>query len=236
MSFRILHQDPFLVAVDKPAGFHVHPPEDPTVHISQSVNCLAILRRQLDRFIYPVHRLDCATSGVLIFALDSESASKLATQFREREIQKTYYAVARGWVSDAEMIDRPLKSEDRQSELPSVTRIGCFARIEMPHSVGRYSSARYSLVRAEPETGRLHQIRRHLAGSGHPIVGDSVHGDGAHNRYFRNELKIPSLLLKAQSLKLRHPRTEEPLFLESRWTGKWHRVFDLFGICPTRYV
>ena len=101
MSLKILYQDQFYVAVDKPAGFHVHPPEDQRHKIARSVNCLHILNQQLNTYIYPVHRLDRATSGVLLFALDSDSARLGCDLFRNREIEKVYYCVARGLIQDS---------------------------------------------------------------------------------------------------------------------------------------
>src|SRR4051812_35609183 len=98
MKFRILFQDEHFIAIEKPAGFHVHPPEDSTHRISNSHNCLRILRTQIDTYLYPVHRLDRATSGVLLFALQPESARKLSAMFSQREMKKKYFAVIRGWV------------------------------------------------------------------------------------------------------------------------------------------
>src|SRR6185437_1970219 len=92
MQFRILYQDERLVAIEKPAGFHVHPPEDSRHRISSRVNCLHLLRKQIDRYLYPVHRIDGATSGTLIFALDSESARNIQEQFKSRIVSKVYFA------------------------------------------------------------------------------------------------------------------------------------------------
>ena len=111
LSFRILYQDPHWVAIEKPAGFHVHPPEDSTHRIPAGLNCVQVLRKQLNTYLYPVHRLDRATSGVLIFALSSESARSLSQQFRDRSVRKVYYCVVRGWVEDGGVIDSPLRSE-----------------------------------------------------------------------------------------------------------------------------
>ncbi|MGK5085909.1 pseudouridine synthase [Bdellovibrionota bacterium FG-1] len=236
MSLRILFQDDSLVAVDKPSGFHVHPPEDQQNRISNHVNCLAILRDQIQTYLYPVHRIDVATSGVLVFALTPEAAKAISAQFQNREARKTYYCVVRGWVEDEGCFDAPLRSmKDEAKHLEANTRYRCIARVELPTAIGKYETARYSLIEANPLTGRYHQIRRHFARGSHPLLGDAVHGNGEHNRFFRIELKIPALMLKAQRLALKHPLTGEPLCLESRWTGKWHKVFDLFGVCPTRY-
>lgn len=208
---RILYQDPFIIAVDKPSGFHVHPPEHASIRISDSVNCLAVLRRQIDRYLYPIHRLYCATTGVLLFALDSETARDMNLMFQECRIEKSYYCVVRGWMEE-QTIDRPL------SGCPSATCMTPLARIELPFAVGRnpqHPTPRYSLLRA----GRYHQIRRHLAGASHPIIGDTVHGDGDHNRFFRTHFQSRLLLLKSQAVSFTHPRTARRLRSSRAGTG-----------------
>lgn len=233
MAFRLLYQDESLVAIDKPAGFHVHPPEDPSHRISKNTNCLALLRDQLGTYVYPVHRLDRATSGVLVFALNSEAARLLAEQFSEQRAQKTYVAVTRGWVDLEGTIDHPLASEhDPAIRKESLTEFSRIATAELPLAVGRYSTARYSLVRVRPRTGRLHQIRRHFAFLSHPLIGDTVYGDGKHNQAFRGLLGGQALLLKSLQLEIAHPVTGEPLRIRSRWNHTWHQVFELFGACP----
>ena len=237
MQLRVLYQDPYLVAVDKPAGFHVHPPEDLSIRVTLARTCLETLKKQTNQYIYTVHRLDYATSGVLLFALDSATAREIGLRFQAAQMKKTYYTVVRGWILEDTIIDRPLSAESTSetaelTKLPSVTRIRPLARIELPDPVGRYTTARYTLIEATPETGRFHQIRRHLSGSSHPIIGDTVYGDGAHNRYFREKLGFRALLLKAQTLEFQHPQSGEPLLIRSKWNGKWHQVFNLFGVCP----
>lgn len=233
MIFRILHQDEALVAIDKPAGFHVHPPENGDHRIPRSTNCLALLRDQLGKHLYPVHRLDRATSGVLVFALEPEAAASLARAFREQEVTKTYFAITRGWTADEGLVDHPLKSE--HAGMPpkdSRTSYLTVGKVELPWPVGDFRTARYSLVRVQPHTGRMHQIRRHFAHLSHPLIGDTVYGDGKHNRIFREKLGEKGLFLKAHTLEFRHPRTGARLRVQSRWNHLWHRAFDLFGICP----
>lgn len=241
MTFRILYRDSDYVAIDKPAGFHVHPPEDQSHRIARSLNCLALLRDQLGHYVYPVHRLDRATSGVLIYGLSSEAAGLLAERFRRQVVLKTYFCVVRGWVDEG-LISQPLKADrataDRACVAPlllSETAYRCVARVELPLAVDRYPSSRYSLVRVVPKTGRRHQIRLHFKHESHPLIGDSVYGNGPHNQAFRAGLGISGLLLKAYSLRFEHPRTGMPIEITSRWTGTWHKVFDLFGVCPYEF-
>jgi tRNA pseudouridine65 synthase len=233
MEFRILYRDDWLVAVDKPAGFQVHQPEDQQHRISRSFDCIFQLRRQLDRYVYPIHRLDRATSGVLLFALDAEAARRVCDQFQKHEVTKTYVCVTRGWTDEGGVTDRPLSDDNDPSiKREAKTTYQRLATVELPYAVGRYPTARYSLVRVVPQTGRMHQIRRHFGHLSHPLVGDTIYGDGQHNRFFRNDLKIRNLMLKAYMLELRHPFSGEALKIRSKWNPAWHKVFDLFGACP----
>src|SRR6478609_899000 len=117
MAFRILYQDQYLVAIDKPSGFHVHPPEDTAHRVSRNVNCLFLLRKQLDTYLYPVHRLDRATSGVLVFALQSDTARELARNFKQQEMKKTYFCVTRGWTPEQGTINQSLQA-DTEAKTP----------------------------------------------------------------------------------------------------------------------
>lgn len=229
----IIYQDEFIVAIDKPAGVHVHPPEDKEHRISRGTNALAILRDQLGCYVYPVHRLDRATAGVVVFALNSEIATKLQAALKEDSVKKTYTAVSRGWIPLKPFLEeRPLKSIDTGLMQSAATEFYPIAHIELPEPIGPYKTARYTLLHAELKTGRRHQIRRHLAGLGHPLIGDSIYGDGKHNRFFRDVQKIDGLLLHASQLILTHPVTSKKIILRPRWKHRWHQVFQIFGVCP----
>jgi tRNA pseudouridine65 synthase len=229
-TFEILHQDHDVVAIEKPPGFHVHQPEHPRRRVSREVICLPNLRDQIQSYLFPVHRLDVATEGVLVFALNKESAANLCRQFQAGIVKKTYFAIARGWTPEEKVIDIPLELDSTGVAVESLTRIRTIARVELPQAVGkRHATARYSLVQAKPETGRFHQVRRHLARLSHPLVGDAVHGDSYHNRFFRLDLDAPGLWLKAKDIEFRHPVTGSPVRLESRWTPRWKHVFSKLG-------
>ena len=232
MNFRVLYQDDHLIAIDKPAGFYVHPPEDGAHRISRNTNCLFLLRKQIEKYLYPVHRLDRATSGVLLFALTPEAAGHLSGQFRNRQVQKCYYAVVRGWTDSAGKITSELKEDELDEAKRATTLYSSVAQIELPNPIGRYTTARYSLMKVEPLTGKTHQIRKHFSGIAHPLLGDTTYGDGKHNRFFRELFGKSTLYLKAYSLNFIHPATGEPLRIQARWTTAWHQIFDRFGICP----
>jgi tRNA pseudouridine65 synthase len=237
LSFKILYQDSQLVAIEKPAGFHVHPPENSIHKIPAGLNCLQILKKQLNCYLYPVHRLDRATSGVLLFGLSSESARAISQQFQNRSVRKVYYCVVRGWVDERGEVDYPLSVPGVGGSLElqkaeAVTGFESVSQLEIPQALGRYSTARFSLVRAEPRTGRMHQIRRHFAHDRHPLIGDTIYGDGKQNQFFRQQLGISGLLLKAYSLEFQHPQSGIQIRVQCRWNHLWHSVFDQFGVCP----
>ncbi|WP_210395084.1 pseudouridine synthase [Motiliproteus sediminis] len=217
---RVLYQDDHYIAINKPAGLLVHRSE---IDRSERRFALQLLRNQIGQHVYPIHRLDKPTAGVLLFGLSSEAASRAQLAFRQRQVQKEYLAVCRGYLPDSGVIDHPLsdnreKMERGEQERPpqaARTRYECLGTTEMPYPVGRYPGARYSLLKLIPETGRKHQLRRHLKHLSHPIVGDTRYGDGKHNRLFRDQFNSRRLLLFAVRLQLVHPFTGEPLCIES---------------------
>ncbi|OOR91058.1 tRNA pseudouridine(65) synthase TruC [Moraxella caviae] len=210
----ILYQDETCVVVNKPAGMLVHR-SWLDKHETQFV--MQTLRDQLGQHVYPVHRLDRPTSGALLFAKDSDSARALSMQFEAHKVQKSYVAVVRGYVLDAQKqlgkrrIDYALKpkldkiadkfADPNKAAKPALTDYECLATVEMPFVAAvRYSTARYSLMRLTPITGRKHQLRRHMTHIFHPIVGDTTHGDTAQNKAVLAHTGVSRLLLHAHAL------------------------------------
>ena len=183
----ILYQDEDLVAINKPSGLLVH--RSP-IDKHETRFAVQELRNQIGRHVYPLHRLDKPTSGVLVFALSSEAASFYSQQFREHQIAKTYVALVRGYGPGQMSIDHELSDDaDDYAGIKAggdakeaLTHVNCLDQFEIPLVVDRYPTTRLSLMQCEPVTGRKHQIRRHLKHIGHPIVGDSRHGKGVLNR------------------------------------------------------
>lgn len=206
----VIYQDKILVAVNKPSGWDVH--RGP--HTGNRQVVMHALRDQLGMMVHPVHRLDGGTSGVLLLALDKDTQRILNRQFESREIEKTYHAFVRGFAEDV-TCERPLKSagvSGQSQDGPTQdarTDFRCLARIELPWANERYPTSRYSFIEASPHTGRYHQIRRHLNHLGWPVVGDSVHGDGTHNRLWRERAGISRLMLHASRLRFCHPVSGE---------------------------
>lgn len=216
----ILYQDKFLIAMHKPAGLLVH--KSP-IDKHETRYAMKILRNQIGQWVYPVHRLDKPTSGLLLFALHPEIASQISQNFENRSVEKTYCAVVRGFTKTAETIDHPLKEIavfkhlQKQTELKAgkeaITDYKSLEQFELPISDGRFPTSRYSLIEVKPETGRKHQIRRHLKHISHPIIGDVKYGKGNHNRLFQERFDANRLMLAATSLSFPHPDSGEFIHL-----------------------
>jgi tRNA pseudouridine65 synthase len=196
---KILYHTPDWIAVEKPAGLLVHPSQ---LAKREEETALKLLRDQLGQWVFPVHRLDRPTSGVLLFALSNEAASVLAQKFQNEEVEKTYYAVVRGWLpSGPQTFEQELRKVTRAKKYDgeyqrAVTDYEVAESYELPFSThADHPTSRYSLVRVHPKTGRWHQIRRHFAMASHPLVGDTVYGAGVHNRLFREKLGAHRLFL-----------------------------------------
>ncbi|KGM39163.1 pseudouridine synthase [Aquabacterium sp. NJ1] len=211
----ILWQDEDMVVVHKPAGWLVHR-TGLDAHETRFV--MQTLRDQLGRHVYPVHRLDKGTSGVLLMALHAEAARALCAVFEQHQVHKRYIAMVRGWPAAAQTVDHALRPDDAPPDAPAQPAQTAFRRLatlQLDVPVDRYPSTRVALVEALPLTGRRHQIRRHLKHIAHPIIGDATHGKGAHNRWWAQQLGQQRLWLHAASLQLVQPLSGQQLNLVS---------------------
>ncbi len=222
---RILYQDDELVAVDKPPGLLVH---RTGLDAGETRFALQLLRDQLGRAVWPVHRLDKGTSGVLLFALDAETARLAARAFEAPDaVHKTYLAMVRGWPDAQGWIDHPLKRlEDdaragRMQVQPARTHYHTLQRHELPLAQGGFPTTRCALVALQPLTGRRHQLRRHMKHIAHPILGDATHGKGPLNREVARLLGLQRLWLHAQRLALPHPAGGRLLQIEAPCDQSW---------------
>jgi tRNA pseudouridine65 synthase len=230
-----LYRDQWLLAVHKPAGLLVHrSPID-----KHETEFALQYARALNggEHVYPVHRLDRPTSGVLLFARDPETARLVGQAMMAGEVEKAYLAMVRGWAPESGVIDHPLKDEPedrrlRGTEQPvreALTHFRRLATTEIPVAIERYPSSRYSLVELYPKTGRKHQLRRHMKHINHPIIGDANHGRGRHNRYFAERFGEGRLMLAATRLSLLHPVSGEELTLVSEPEESFLRVLEVFS-------
>lgn len=231
----LIYQDHHLVVVDKPANLLVHPSE---IDRRETRSAMMILRDQLGQWVYPVHRLDRPTSGLLVFALDRDIARVLATAFEERRVRKDYLAIVRGHPPLGGIVRHALTlKDDRQSRRTiageaqeALTLYHRLARVTVDWPVDRrYPTSRYALLRCRPATGRRHQLRRHLKHISHPIIGDSSYGKGPHNRAFADAFGDNRLYLHASQLSLAHPVSGQPLNLRAPLPDAFQRVCDEFG-------
>ncbi len=231
-ELEILYKDEYLVAINKPSGLLVH---KSMIDRHEIYFAMKMLRDQIGQWVYPIHRLDKPTSGVLLFALDSHTAKIMSEQFKEHTIQKTYIAVVRGYIEEEGLIDYALsvkldKIADKDANsVPkeaqeAVTAFKRLKTVELDIAVGRYEKTRYSMVELKPRSGRKHQLRRHMKHLSHHILGDTKYGRGEHNKMIRQEFNCHRLLLHALRLEVLHPYTKEPLEIEAEIDD----IFNLF--------
>lgn len=224
----IVYQDEHLAVIDKPSGLLVH---RTALARKEKWFAMQLLRDQLGRHVFPVHRLDRPTSGLLVFALSSDVARQMGELIQAKAMQKQYLALARGWLMGSGTIDYPLKEEldkttDSKAQTnkeaqPAVTHYQPLMHIELPYAAGRYQCSRLTWLQLSPETGRKHQLRRHLAHLRHPIIGDTTHGDGRQNRAFTNYCGVQRLMLHASSLSFEHPILGTRIELDAPLPEEW---------------
>ncbi|GAB5526070.1 MAG: tRNA pseudouridine(65) synthase TruC [Roseivirga sp.] len=215
----IIYQDEYMVAINKPHGLLVH--RSP---IATNADTFAVqeLRNQLDRHVYPVHRLDRKTSGVLLFALDTDSLKQMQQAFADRKVEKDYLAIVRGYTEDEGSIDYALTNYKGKVQ-EAVTHYQTLERTEIAVPFGKHNTSRYSLVAVKPQTGRMHQIRKHFAHILHPLIGDRPHGCNKQNRLFKEKWQMTTMLLHARQLSFHHPVDGKPVTLEAKIQSEFSR-------------
>ncbi len=226
----ILYRDHDFIAVDKPVGMIVHRAGND----DNQPALLQTLRDQVGERIYPIHRLDQPTSGVVLFGFDPTAAAAMVEQFTHHRVRKFYQTIVAGWTSPEGCITTPLADGDgfeadkrgtkkrfgdetaltlgpspiRMGE-QGKTRAACtvyssIRRFDVP-SIGSQSNVCLSWVEASPQSGRWHQIRRHLSSIGHPILGDYRHGCEEFNTWLETVFQTDTMMLSSVYLAFEHP-------------------------------
>ncbi len=221
----IIHQEESFVAINKPHGLLVH---RTSIATEDSEFALQILRKQLNQYVYPIHRLDRKTSGVLLFALDKETTAELQLCLQNDDSQKRYIAIVRGYFPDQVDVDYALTNDSGKTQ-DAITHFKCIERVELPIPFGKFETSRYSIIEAKPKTGRMHQIRKHLAHLRYPIIGDRPHGCNKQNKLFLEKWNMKTMLLHAISIDIKHPKTEEQLLIEAPFQAEFIRMIGELG-------
>lgn len=222
----IIYEDEYLVAINKPHGLLVH---QSSIARNADEFAVQLLRDQIGQRVYPAHRLDRKTSGVLLFALDKTTNQSLTQQFTDKTITKKYWAIVRGFAPDELTIDYALRKDNGVLQ-DAVTKIKTVQRTEIDLPFGKHSTSRYSLVEAEPITGRMHQIRKHMAHILYPIIGDRPHGCNKQNKLWLEKFGMKTMLLHAHSLTFTHPKSLEEITFSAQPSEIFKEVTRLLNI------
>ncbi len=227
-ELEIIYQDEYLVAVNKPHGLLVHRTK---LSNERNLFALQILRDQLNRHVFPVHRLDRKTSGVLLFALDQDNNRQMQLNFSLGEVNKKYLAIVRGYCNEEGIINYPVRKENgRLAE--ALTIFNTIEKVEIDIPSGPHRTSRYSLVEVFPKTGRMHQIRMHFSHISHPIIGDRPHGCQIQNRLFKNKWNMTSMMLHAEELSFSHPVSGEKMKIKAALHNEFKETIRILGFRP----
>lgn len=221
----ILYRDEYLIATNKPHGLLVHKSK---IAADVEVFALQLLRDQVGQKVFPAHRIDRKTGGVLLFAFDKEIETAMQKQFAENRVAKKYLAIVRGHTDDRGEIDYPLRKENGTLQ-DAFTAYQTLKRAELEVPFGKHATSRYSLVEAAPTTGRMHQLRKHFAHIFHPIIGDRTHGCNKQNKLFKDKWAMETMLLHACSVEFMHPVTGQVVAINAPLQPEFKQVMQLMG-------
>nr|WP_288811143.1 pseudouridine synthase [uncultured Sphingobacterium sp.] len=226
MSLEILYEDESIVAINKPHGLLVH---RSSIARDTSEFALQLLRDQLGKTVYPAHRLDRKTGGVLLFSLNKETDQYLQKSFQEHQIDKKYLAMLRGFAPEEGIIDYPLKKENGTLQ-DAQTSFRLLAKSELDIPFGKFPTSRYSLIEANPLTGRMHQLRRHFAHIFYPIIGDRPHGCNKQNKFWKENYQMDTMLLHASEVTFKHPLSGETIHVTAPIQSDFQKVLGILNI------
>lgn len=219
----ILYHDEDIIAINKPHGLLVHRTK---IAAEADEFALQLLRDQIGKKVYPVHRIDRKTSGVLLFALNEKTDRHLKMQFSEGKIKKTYKAIVRGFTEKSGTIDYPLRKENGQLQ-DAISHYKLIEHLEIPVPFGKHQTSRYSFIELTPETGRMHQLRKHMAHINHPIIGDRPHGCNKQNKLFKEKWGIDKMMLHAEEILINHPNSKTKVNIKANLSTDFNRVLTI---------
>lgn len=222
----VIYQDEYLIAINKPHGLLVHRSK---IAAEADTFALQILRNQIGQPVYPAHRLDRKTSGVLLFALHKALDGPCQLLFRDFRTIKKYLAIVRGFTPFEGRIDYALRKENGTLQ-EAVTNYTTLAQSEIPYPSGKFQTSRYSLVEIHPESGRMHQIRKHFAHIFHPIIGDRPHGCNKQNRMWKETFNLDTMLLHAHTLDFIHPVTKAPVQIKAKVQKPFEQALKILNL------
>ncbi|HCU44598.1 MAG TPA: pseudouridylate synthase [Sphingobacterium sp.] len=222
----ILYQDEDIIAINKPHGLLVH---RSSIARDASEFALQLLRDQIGQPVYPAHRLDRKTAGILLFSLNKETDKELQQLFQNQLVDKRYIAVLRGHAPEEMLIDYPLKKDNGVMQ-EAQTNFKTIAKAELPFSSGKFPTSRYSLVEANPTTGRMHQLRKHFAHIFHPIIGDRPHGCNKQNKFWKENFEMDTMMLHASEITFKHPKTQNIITIQAGLQPEFQRVLTLLNL------
>jgi len=221
----IIYQDDNLIAINKPHGLLVH---RSSIAADAEEFALQMLRDQIGKKVNPTHRIDRKTGGVLLFAFDKPTEIAMQQAFMENRVSKKYLAIVRGYTPDELEVDYPLRKENGTLQ-DALTRFTTLKRAELDVPLGKHPTSRYSLIEATPQTGRMHQLRKHFAHIFHPIIGDRTHGCNKQNKLFKETWEMETMLLHASELSFTHPLSEELVVINAELQPEFVRTINLMG-------
>ena len=216
----IIYQDEHIVVINKPTGLLVHPTR---IAADATETAMQLLRDQIGAWVFPIHRLDRKTSGILIFALNKEIQTQLSKAFKDGLVNKKYIAIVRGYTDDKGIIDYAIKNLDNKIQA-ALTVYKTISKSEIPIAHGKHQTSRYSLIELIPRTGRYHQLRKHMAHIFHPIIGDRPHGCNKQNRFLKSEFGLHEMMLHAQEISFEHPISKNNISIEAPFHAEFIRM------------
>ena len=224
-ELQILYEDDFLIAINKPHGLLVHRSGLAT---DATDFALQMVKEQTGKYIYTIHRLDRKTGGVLLFAFERKAHRAMQKLFETHQVKKKYYAIVRGFPEQKGVIDYPL-TNDRGVSQEAVTEYETLEKVEIDLAFGKHQTSRYALLAINPQTGRHHQIRKHLAHINHPIIADRPEGCNKQNKLFKEKFGLMTMMLHAAELQFAHPASGEHVIITAELQGEFKRMIDELG-------